>query len=203
MIMGRYFRVERRLDRGHGGAETADHRFQDMVPPDPDPITANLDVGVAIADVPGEPHQLQRRAGAKLEQRLGFARYQQNCAIVEQEAVAVLEQHRLRPVEQRRNAALPGEHQAPAMTVGGIEHDTVDRRDRMPFACPLNLRNPPHLRPNPDRTQQYPIAAETTHLFTEPDAADNSPKTAIPIDRLPLAGRNDAVLIPSHAVLRG
>ena len=47
-------RIERRLQRGHLGAEPAQHLLQHVVSADADAKPIDLHVGVAIAKMPGE-----------------------------------------------------------------------------------------------------------------------------------------------------
>src|SRR5262249_36982769 len=66
-------RVERRLDRCEPRAEAAQHVFQHTVAPDAQRVAYHLHLGVAVADVPGEPRELLRACGRDLEQRLRLA----------------------------------------------------------------------------------------------------------------------------------
>ena len=68
------FRVERRLDANKSRAESAQHLFQHVVAADAQLVADDLNVGVAIADVPGEPCELMRAFRGDLDERLRFAR---------------------------------------------------------------------------------------------------------------------------------
>ena len=132
------FRIERRLDRRHRGAETRRHLLQHVIAADAEPVADDLHVGVAVAEMPGEPHQRERRPRRDLDQRLGLPGHQHDAAVVEHDAVAVAQRHRLVEVEQELGAALALEHDAAAMAVAGIEHHAVDRGGGIPEAGPAD-----------------------------------------------------------------
>ena len=62
-----------RLERIEMRAKAAQHVFQDMVAADAELITDDLDIGVAVAEMPGEPDGIERAAGADFDQRLRSA----------------------------------------------------------------------------------------------------------------------------------
>ena len=51
------FGIERRLERRDDRTEALQHLLQHMIAPDAETLVHELDVGVAVADVPGEPHE--------------------------------------------------------------------------------------------------------------------------------------------------
>ena len=53
-------RIERRFDRRQLRAEPAQHLFQHVIAADAELVADDLHVGVAVADVPGEPHEFVR-----------------------------------------------------------------------------------------------------------------------------------------------
>ena len=97
-------------------------------------VAHHLHVGMAIADVPGEPGKVVRGRRGDFDQRLGLAGDAHDGAVVEHEAVAVTQRGRMRQIEQECRAALAGQRHAAAMAVAGIEHDAVDRFRRVPGA---------------------------------------------------------------------
>ena len=50
--------LERRLDCGEMRAKAAQHLFQHAIPPDAQPLAQDLNIGVAVSDMPGEPRKL-------------------------------------------------------------------------------------------------------------------------------------------------
>ena len=61
------FRVERRIERRELCAEAAQHVLQHVVAPDADFIAGDLHVGVAVAEMPGQPHGIERAAGGDFD----------------------------------------------------------------------------------------------------------------------------------------
>ena len=61
-------RVERLHDLAHHGAQPFEHRLDDMVAQDEDPLGLDRGGEVAVADVPGEAGEMDRIAAADLEQ---------------------------------------------------------------------------------------------------------------------------------------
>jgi mannose-6-phosphate isomerase-like protein (cupin superfamily) len=133
-----WLRIERCFSRRHLRAKARHHLLQHMIAPDAEPVAGNLHIGVAVAEMPGEPHQFERRARRDLGERLGLTRDQHNPPVVEHDAVAVAQRHRLVEIEQEFGAALAREPDAAAMPVGGIEHDTVGSGRGIPEARAAN-----------------------------------------------------------------
>src|SRR4051794_2983723 len=65
------FRVERRVAPGDPTAEPLDHRGNDMVGPDAQPVLQSLQRQMAVADMPCDAQQVGRRPGGDLDHRLG------------------------------------------------------------------------------------------------------------------------------------
>ena len=105
-----------------------------MIAADAQPEACDLHVGVAIAEVPGEPHEFERRARRDLEERLRLPRHQHDPAVVEHDPVAVAQRHRLVEIEQEFQAAFAGELDPPAMPVAGIEDHDVGGAFGLPEA---------------------------------------------------------------------
>src|SRR5207245_495333 len=101
---------------------------------DTKPIAGDLHVGVAVAEMPGQPDEFQRRARRDFGQWLGLPGDQNDSAVVEHDAVAVAQRHCLVEIEQEWCAALALERDAAAMPVAGIEHDEVGGTRGIPEA---------------------------------------------------------------------
>jgi hypothetical protein len=118
--------LERGLYSGKMRAEAAQHLFQHAIPPDAQPLAHDLNIGVAVADVPGEARKLLRTNRRDLDQRLALAGNQDDGTVVEHEAVAIVQHGRMWQIEQELYAALGGQHHAATMAPVGIEHHPVN-----------------------------------------------------------------------------
>ena len=127
MLMMRRSRlwIERRVDRPDRGAKAYRHLLQHVIAPDAEPVADDLHIGVAVAEMPGELHERERRPGAHLSHGFGLAGNQHNPSIVEHDAIAVAQRHGLVEVQQKFRPALALEHDAAAMPVARVEHDEV------------------------------------------------------------------------------
>ena len=121
-------RIERRLDRGELRAETTQHILQHMVTANAQLAADHLHIGVAIADVPGEPGEIMRARRRDLDQRFGLAGNPHDCSILQHEPVAVPQRGGMRQVEQECGATLARQRDPPAMALIGVEDDTVDNQ---------------------------------------------------------------------------
>src|SRR3546814_14613472 len=59
LAVGAAFRIERRIDCLHGGAEALQHVDDDMVIADENAIRVNFSRKMPVAEMPGEPRQQQ------------------------------------------------------------------------------------------------------------------------------------------------
>ena len=118
--------LERRLDCGEMRAKAAQHLFQYAIPPDAQPLAQDLNIGVAVSDMPGEPGKLLRTSRRDLDQGLALAGNQDDGAVVEHEAVAVVQHGRVRKIEQDLCAPLAAQDHAATMALIRIEHHPVD-----------------------------------------------------------------------------
>ena len=145
-------RVERRLDLHNLCTQAADHFFQNVIAPNSQLVVDDLYVGMAVADVPGQPYQRERCPGGNLRQRFGLPRHQHDCTVVEHDAVAIAQRHGFIKIQQKFHASLALEHNAAAVPIARIEQDKVDRGGWIPEAraanrpaalhgCPANAHN--------------------------------------------------------------
>jgi hypothetical protein len=124
--VGAGFGLERCFDRSKMCTETAQHIFEHGIPPDAQPPGHDLNVGVAVADVPGEACKLLRRWRHDLDQRLALAAHQNDRSVLEHQAVTVAQRGRLGQVEQNLCAPLTDQYDAAAMAFVGIKHHGID-----------------------------------------------------------------------------
>ena len=91
MLVGAALGLERRLDHGKRGAKFFQHGFQHMIAADAQAIPHHLHLGVAIAEVPGEPREVVRRRGRNFQQQLRPADHAHDIAVVEQDIARALD----------------------------------------------------------------------------------------------------------------
>jgi hypothetical protein len=119
-------RVERRLQRRDRRTETANHGFEHVITTNAQPTSDDLNLGVAIAQMPGQMHETSMRAWVYFTQSLPLPSNSDNCSIIEHKSVSVPERDRLRQIEQKLRSVLIDQHRAPAIAIVGIEQDTTD-----------------------------------------------------------------------------
>src|SRR5579872_224049 len=68
--VGAALRRERRLDAADRGVEALEHCRYHVVVTDQEPVLLDLGREMAVAEMPGEPHQQRRTGGPHFEQRL-------------------------------------------------------------------------------------------------------------------------------------
>src|SRR5664279_4152539 len=102
----RGFRIEGRVEQRKLRAKAMQHILQHMIAPDAQSVADDLHVGVAVAEMPGQPHAIERVASRNLHELLLFARYQYDRPVIEQQTVAVAQAHRLCEIEQKLRALL-------------------------------------------------------------------------------------------------
>ena len=69
--IGAAFGIERRLDLDDARAKPLHHRLDDVIPADAQALADDLRRQVAIAEMPGDPHQVLWISAPDLDQRLG------------------------------------------------------------------------------------------------------------------------------------
>lgn len=128
VTIGAAFRVERGLDGRDRGAEPFQHGLDDMVAADAQLLAEEFGREVAVAEMPGDPHEMGGVAGCDLGQRLRRRLDGDDAPVLEQQPVAVAQRDRVRKVEQEGRAALRRHRDTPAMAGVEIEDDGIDGR---------------------------------------------------------------------------
>lgn len=82
---------------------------------------------MAVAEMPGEPHQMQGIPPAYLEQRLRRRDHFHQPPVLQHQRVAAAQRNSVLEVEQEFEAARAGHRHSAAMSVVEIEHDGVGR----------------------------------------------------------------------------
>jgi hypothetical protein len=143
--IGAAFGVERRLDLDHARAKTLDHRLDDMIAPDPQPLGHDLGRQMPVAEMPGDPDQMMRVGAPDLEQRLRRRDHFDQPAIVEHQRVAAAQRDRVFEIEQKLEPARAGHRHPPPVPIVEIEHDGIGRR-LAPAMLAANLSGADHLK---------------------------------------------------------
>ena len=126
--IGAAFRIERRLDFHDASAETAHHLLDHVVAADAQAFGHHLHRQVAVAEVPGDAHEVQVVAAADFQQRLGSGDHLDQPPVLQRQRVAAAQGDDLRQVEQEFQPAGAGHRHPPPMPVVKFEHDGIGRR---------------------------------------------------------------------------
>jgi len=82
---------------------------------------------MAIAEVPGEPHQMLRIPALDFDQRFRGGNDLDQAAVVEHQGIAATQRDRLFQVEQEFEPAGAGHRHSPPVPVIEVEHDGIGR----------------------------------------------------------------------------
>lgn len=126
--IGAALRVERRLDLHHASAEAAHHLLDHVVAADAQAFCHHLHRQVAVAEMPGDAHEMQVVAAADLQQRLGGCDHLDQPSIVQHQRVAAAQRDDLGQIEQELKPARAGHRHPSPVPVVELEHDGVGRR---------------------------------------------------------------------------
>src|SRR5438874_564065 len=99
-MIGAGFRVEGRFQPGYPSTQPRYHLGDDVISPDPESRTSDLQRQVPVAKVPGNAQQVWRFGAFDFKDWLGGGAYAQITAAVEFEAIAVDQVMRPRQVEE-------------------------------------------------------------------------------------------------------
>jgi hypothetical protein len=135
--------IERRLDLDDSGPEALHHRFDHMVAPDPQALGHDLGRQMPIAEMPGDPNQMQWIGAADLDQRLGRGDHFDQPAVLEHQRIAAAQCDRVFQIEQEFQPARARHRHPPPMPVVEIEHDGIGGRP-VPAMLALNSGGADH-----------------------------------------------------------
>ncbi len=125
MAIGATFRIECGLDRRDHGPETLQHRLDDMIAADAQPVAEQFRRQMAIAEMPGDADEMGRITCRHLGERLRRRRDGDDATILQHQPVAMAQRDRTRQVEQERCAADSRHRDAPAMPRIEIEQHGI------------------------------------------------------------------------------
>ena len=86
--IGAAFGIERRLDLDDARAEPRHHRLDNVIAPDPEALWHDLRRQMPVAEMPGDPDQMQRIGTPDLDQRLGCRNHLDQPAIFQHQRIA-------------------------------------------------------------------------------------------------------------------
>jgi hypothetical protein len=141
--VGPAFRIERRLDLDDARPQPLHHRFDHMVPANSQALGQDLGRQVPVAEMPGEPHQMMRIAGANFEQRLGRRHDLDQPAVLQHQGIATAKRGGVLEVEQECEPAGPGHRQTATVAIVEIEQDGIGS-GLFPTMLPEHARGADH-----------------------------------------------------------
>jgi hypothetical protein len=144
--VGAPLRVERRLDRGHSGAQSVEHCFERPIAPDAQPVRKHLHGHVTIAKVPGEPRQMDQILATNFPQRLRLDDDFDQASVVEFERVARAQHHRLGKHEPDPGTVYAGQVCCLYAALVGAENHAVDMARARPFGGSDDTNDAQHVQ---------------------------------------------------------
>ena len=132
--IGAAFGIERRVDLDHARAQALDHFLDHMVAADAQPFGHDLRRQMAVAEMPGEPHQMAGIGTPDFDQRLRRCDHLDQAAVFQHQSVAAPQGDGVFEIEQEFQSARPRHRHAATMTIVEIENDGICRR-----LCPVVL----------------------------------------------------------------
>jgi len=123
--IGAAFRIERRLDLDDARAQPFHHRLDDVIPANAQPFWHDLRRQMTIAEMPGDPHQMERINPADFDQRLGRSNHLDQPAVFQYQRIAAAQRDRVFQVEQEFEPARAGHRHPPPVPIVEIEHDGI------------------------------------------------------------------------------
>jgi hypothetical protein len=115
-----------------------------MITPDPQAFGHDLGRQMPVAEMPGDPHQMQRIGAADFDQWLGRGDHFDQPAVLEHERIAAAQRHRVFEIEQEFKPARARHRHPPPVPVVEIEHDGVGGRF-VPAMLALNSDGADHI----------------------------------------------------------
>ena len=126
--IGATFGIERRLDLDDTGAETLHHLLDHMIAADAQTFRHDLCRQMAIAEMPGETHEMTGIGAANLDQRLGCSHHLHTATVFQHQGIAAAQGDGVFQIEQEFQSARSRHHHAAAMAIVEVENDGVDGR---------------------------------------------------------------------------
>ena len=153
MIMGRLrvrptLGIERRLDLDDARAQSLHHRLDDVIPADAQAFWHDLGRQMAVAEMPGDPDQMQGIGAADFEQRLRGRHHLDQPSVFQDQRITAAQRNRVFKIEQKLEPARARHRHPPPVPVVEIEHDGIGRGVRPAILaqnfCRADHANTPH-----------------------------------------------------------
>jgi hypothetical protein len=96
-----------------------------MVAADPQAFWHDLRRQVAVAEMPGDPHQMERIGASDFDQRLGSSDHLDQAAVLQHQCVAAAQRDGVFEIEQEFEPTRAGHRHPPPVPVVEIKHDGV------------------------------------------------------------------------------
>ena len=135
--IGTCFRIEWRHHRPHLSTQATDHVRDHVVRSDQDAVRLDAGGEMAVAEMPGEPHQSLRLGGGDGEQRLWRGDHPDHttrASTRQFEPISVTEMRSMRKIEHELPAALGPHEQATAMPTVIVGDDGIDLASAVPVS---------------------------------------------------------------------
>lgn len=123
--IGAAFRVKGRFDWQQPSTEAHQHFINHPIRTDAQSPRHDLHGQMAIANVPGEAGQRQRRLRPNLRQGFGAGDHFHSAAILQYQGIAMAKRHHLRPVEQKVGSSAGRHANTAAVAAFKIEQNAV------------------------------------------------------------------------------
>jgi len=123
--IGAAFGIERRLDLDDARAKPLHHRLDDVVAADAQTFWHDLRRQMPVAEMPGDPNQMQGISAADLEQRFGGGDHLDQAAVLQHQRIAAAQRDGVFQVEQEFEPARANHRHPPPVPIVEIEHHGV------------------------------------------------------------------------------
>ena len=98
--IGAAFGIERRLDLDDARAQPRHHRLDDVVATNPQAFRHDLRRQMAVAEMPGDPHQMERVGATDFHQRLWSGDHLDQATVLQHQRIATAQRDGVFEVEQ-------------------------------------------------------------------------------------------------------
>jgi len=146
--IGAAFGIERRLDLDDPRAQPLHHRLDDMIAADAQALRHDLRRQMAVAEMPGDPDQMQGIGAADFEQRLRGRHHLDQPSVFQDQRITAAQRDRVLQIEQEFESARARHRHTPPVAVVEIEHDGIGRGVRPAILaqnfCRADHANTPH-----------------------------------------------------------
>ena len=125
--IGAAFGIERRFDLDDPRAQPLHHRLDDVIAADAQALRHDLRRQMAVAEMPGDPDQMQGIGAADFEQRLRDRHHLDQPSVFQDQRITAAQRDRVLQIEQEFESARARHRHTPPVAVVEIEHDGIGR----------------------------------------------------------------------------